>query len=85
MTVHVSVGEAAAHLSELVQQVLSGEEVVINVDGGAKEQVKLVPSPINQQATLKPRRPGIDEGRFVVPDNFNDPLPEEILDAFEGK
>lgn len=85
MTVYVSVGEAAAHLSELVQQVLEGKGVVINVDGREKEQVKLVPSPINQQATLRPRTPGIDEGRFVVPDNFNDPLPEEILKAFEGK
>lgn len=85
MTVHVSVGEAAAHLSDLVQKVLSGEEVVINVDGSDQEQVKLVPSPIDKQATLKPRKPGIDEGQFVVPDNFNDPLPDEILKDFEGQ
>jgi uncharacterized protein (DUF433 family) len=32
------------------------------------------------------RRPfGLAEGEFVVPDNFDDPLPDEILDAFEGK
>ncbi|MEH2085049.1 MAG: type II toxin-antitoxin system prevent-host-death family antitoxin [Nostoc sp.] len=26
---------------------------------------------------------GQDKGRFVVPDDFNAPLPEEILAAFE--
>lgn len=27
---------------------------------------------------------GIDAGVFTVPDDFDDPLPEEILKAFEG-
>jgi hypothetical protein len=32
------------------------------------------------------RRPyGLAKGEFVVPENFNDPLPEEILRDFEGK
>jgi hypothetical protein len=34
---------------------------------------------------LKPRIPGIDRGRLVVPDDFDEPLPEEILKAFEHK
>lgn len=33
---------------------------------------------------LKIRVPGIDEGCFVVPDDFDDPLPPDILKAFEG-
>lgn len=28
---------------------------------------------------------GLAKGEFVVPDDFNEPLPDEILDAFEGK
>lgn len=33
----------------------------------------------------KPKRPfGLCAGEFVVPDDFDDPLPAEILDAFEG-
>ena len=32
------------------------------------------------------RRPsGLAEGLFTVPPDFNDPLPDELLDAFEGK
>jgi antitoxin (DNA-binding transcriptional repressor) of toxin-antitoxin stability system len=28
---------------------------------------------------------GVDEGRVVVPDDFDDPLDEELLRAFEGQ
>ena len=39
--------------------------------------------------TLKPQsqpRPiGLAKGQFVVPENFNAPLPEDVLHAFEGK
>ena len=37
-----------------------------------------------QHNKKKPSRiPGIDRGRFVVPDDFNDSLPEDVLQAFE--
>lgn len=32
-----------------------------------------------------PRPSGLAKGEFVVPDDFNAPLPDEILDLFEGK
>jgi hypothetical protein len=28
---------------------------------------------------------GLCAGDFVVPENFDAPLPEELLDAFEGR
>jgi len=34
---------------------------------------------------LKMRVPGIDEGRFVVPNDFDEPLPPDILKAFDGE
>ncbi|VEP14680.1 membrane hypothetical protein [Hyella patelloides LEGE 07179] len=33
----------------------------------------------------KQRPIGLAKGEFIVPDNFNDPLPDEILDLFEPK
>ncbi len=30
------------------------------------------------------RPSGLCEGEFIVPDDFDDPLPEEILQSFEG-
>ena len=84
MTVHVSVGEAAAHLPELAQQALSGEDIVIDLDVNGREQVKLVPSRIQPKTPPNRRVPGIDEGRLVVPEDFNDPLPADLQQAFEG-
>ncbi|MEH1868185.1 MAG: hypothetical protein V7K69_24755 [Nostoc sp.] len=38
-------------------------------------------SPISQQ--IRPY--GLCAGEFIVPDDFDSPLPEEILNSFEGK
>ena len=35
---------------------------------------------------LAPKRPiGLCEGQFTVPDSFFEPLPDELLRAFEGE
>jgi hypothetical protein len=34
---------------------------------------------------LPPRPIGLAKGEFVVPEDFNSPLPEEMLRSFEGK
>jgi hypothetical protein len=33
----------------------------------------------------QPRPIGLAKGQFTVPDDFNAPLPEDVLQAFEGK
>jgi len=33
---------------------------------------------------LQPRPIGLAAGQFVVPDDFDAPLPDDILDEFEG-
>jgi hypothetical protein len=35
------------------------------------------------EPTLRPA--GLAAGEFVVPDDFDDPLPDDLLDAFEGR
>ena len=73
----VSVHEAKTHLSRLLRRANSGEEVVITRSG--QPVARLVPMAENRPVF------GVDEGRFVVPDDFNDPLEEELLGAFEGR
>ena len=36
-------------------------------------------------ASATPRPIGLGKGEFIVPDDFNAPLPEDTLRAFEGK
>jgi prevent-host-death family protein len=76
MTKSVGVHEAKTHLSRLLEDVVAGEEVVITRRGEAVASLV----PVRSDA---PRRLGIDRGRFVVPDDFDGPLPEETLAAFE--
>ena len=38
-----------------------------------------------QIPALKKRPIGLAKGRLEIPDSFFEPLPDEMLDAFEGK
>jgi prevent-host-death family protein len=72
----VNVHEAKTHFSRLLQRVAMGEEVIIAKAG--TPVAKLVPI----TTTPKKRILGSAKGEFVVPDDFNDPLPKEIEDLF---
>jgi len=72
----VNIHEAKTHLSKLLARVALGEEVIIAKAG--KPVAKLVP--LSTEA--KTRILGSAKGEFVVPDDFNDPLPKEIEDLF---
>jgi len=77
MPVEVNVHEAKTHLSRLLDQALAGEEVIIMRSGKALVRLTVV------EGAPVPRRLGSAKGDFVVPADFNDPLPAEILSAFE--
>jgi prevent-host-death family protein len=71
----VNVHQAKTHLSKLVEAVEAGEEVIIARAG--KPVARLVP-------LQRPRQLGRLRGRLTVPEDFDAPLPEEVLAAFEG-
>ena len=72
----VNIHEAKTHLSRLVERVQAGEEIIIAKNG--VPLARLVPL----QAQTTPRRPGGWEGRIVIADDFDAPLPSELLAAF---
>jgi prevent-host-death family protein len=74
---HVNIHEAKTHFSKLLRRVLKGEEVTISRAG--KPVAKLVPLD-----RPRAREFGIDQGVFDVPDDFDAPLPEEVLRSFES-
>ncbi len=71
--------EAKTHLSQLVDRAAAGEEIVIAKAG--TPVARLVPMPL-------PSPPKRQLGRFRdeirIGDDFDDPLPAEIMDAFNG-
>ncbi len=77
--IEVNTHEAKTHLSRLLQRVAAGEEIVISRAG--KPLARLVPfRKPNRNRTL-----GEDKGLFHVPEDFNAPLPNDLMEAFEGK
>jgi prevent-host-death family protein len=72
----VGVHEAKTHFSQLLRRVASGEE--IEIQSGGRPVARLVPI-----AHSGKRRLGYDEGRFEFPEDFNAPLPPEVLASFE--
>jgi prevent-host-death family protein len=75
----VNIHQAKTNLSRLLSRVELGEEIIISNRG--IPIAKLVPfhPSSNRRASL-----GLDRERFTVPDDFDAPLPEEFLAAFEG-
>jgi prevent-host-death family protein len=75
----VNTHEAKTHLSRLLRRVALGEEIIIANRG--VPVARLVPV-----STEKPKRKlGMYAGAIKIADDFDAPLPDEILDAFEGR
>ena len=73
----VNIHEAKTHLSRLLSLVAQGEEVII---ARAGEPVARL---VKYQEQYAVRVLGRDAGLFEVPDDFDEPLPEELLREFE--
>lgn len=75
----VNIHQAKTHFSELVARVERGQEVVIARAG--KPVARLVPHETRRPAPVF----GADRGKFTVPEDFDSPLPDEVLATFEGR
>lgn len=74
----INVYEAKTHLSRLLDQVESGEEIVIA--RGGRPVARLVP----YRGAAMNRRPGAWRGRVRIAEDF-DSLPEDVSAAFRGE
>ena len=79
MNTVVNVHEAKTHLSRILEEVAAGAEVVIAKAG--KPVARLVPI----EPVTRPKFLGLLRGRISVPDDFDAPLPPEVLAEFEGR
>ena len=74
-----NVHAAKTHLSRLIEEAAAGEEIVIARAG--KPVARLLPFAPRQE----PRRPGLMKGKIWIAEDFDDPLPEEIMAALRGE
>ena len=76
----IDVSDARTELSQLLDRVLTGEEIVFTRGG----------TPVARLASIEPpemprRRLGILKGKVKIPIDFDDPLPDDVIAAFEGR
>jgi prevent-host-death family protein len=77
--VQVNLYEARTQLSRLVERAAAGEEIIIAK--GGRPLARLVP--LAPRKT--PRRLGLRAAEVWVGPDFDDPLPEDLQRAFDGK
>ena len=75
----VNIHAAKTQLSRLVDDAAKGEEIIIAKAG--KPVARLMPL----AAPRPKRRLGVLTGKLRVSDDFDEPLPDEILDEFESR
>ena len=74
----VNISDAKAHFSRHLERVQRGETVLVCRRNVPIAEIRPVPGP-----PRKPRPVGLDRG-MVIPASFFEPLPDDLLDGFEG-
>jgi len=75
----ISVDEMQRNLPSYLERVKTGEILLILENGEPVAELKPV---AHDGAALRPY--GLAAGEFVVPDDFDTPLPDEIIEQFEN-
>ncbi len=76
----VTVDDIQKDLPGYLRRVEAGETLVVVRDHEPFAEIKPVDSRFESE-----RPAGLCAGEFVVPDDFDDPLPADVLDRFEGR
>ena len=77
---HLSIDEIKNDLPAFLRRIESGVIFTISKAGKPLAEIK----PVGLKFS-KYRPFGLCSGEFTVPDDFNDPLPDNIIQEFEGK
>ncbi|MGH8622276.1 MAG: type II toxin-antitoxin system Phd/YefM family antitoxin [Burkholderiales bacterium] len=74
----VNIHEAKTHLSRLLRRVAAGEEITIARAGTPIARLLPTGGPQTERVL------GTEKGRIFVADDFDAPLPPDVLAEFEG-
>lgn len=77
--IRLNIHEAKTHLSSYLERVAAGETILL-----CKRNVPVAEIRAVEQPRVEKRPLGLAKGLFEVPEEFFDPLPEDLLEAFEG-
>jgi len=79
--IKLNVHEAKTHLSRYLKRLEEDGEVIVLCRRNVPI-AEIRPIPAKRR---KPRPIGLAKGQFKIPPEFFEPLPDDLLDLFEGK
>ena len=77
----VSLEEIGQNLSGYLSRVEAGETLLVLREGRVVAEIKPA---AGGASARRPRPYGLCAGEFTVPEDFDEPLPEEVLRGYEG-
>lgn len=77
--IKTNIADVKAHLSRYLEDVESGETIVVCRRNVPIAEIRPIP-----RLPQRPRPVGIDRG-MTIPSSFFEPLPDALVDAFEGR
>ncbi len=78
--IRLNIHEAKTHLSKYLRRLANGETILLCKRNIPIAEIRPLPA-----GSDSPRPVGLAKGRFQVPAEFHEPLPDEILDAFQAE
>lgn len=78
--IRLNIHEAKTHLSRYLKRLARGERIILCLRNVPIAEIRPLPAP-----ETKPRPIGLAKGRFSVPPSFFEPLPDDVVRAFEGR
>jgi antitoxin (DNA-binding transcriptional repressor) of toxin-antitoxin stability system len=78
--IKVNIHDAKTHLSEYLDRLAKGEIIILCKRNIPVAEIRPLP-----QARRAKRPIGLAKDKLKIPKSFFKPLPDELLDAFEGK
>jgi len=77
--IRANIADVKMNLSKFLDQVAEGEVVLVCRRNVPIAEIRGLAKPVTE------RRIGTARGLITIPDSFFEPLPDELLAAFEGK
>ena len=78
--IKVNIHDAKTHLSEYLDRLAKGETIILCKRNTPIAEIRPLPP------TRQTKRPiGLAKNKLKIPKSFFKPLPDELVDAFEGK
>lgn len=78
----ITVNEIEHDAAKVFRRVEAGELFVVTMGGRVVAELRPIPM---KPSEFQKRPHGLAAGQFTVPDDFDAPLPDNIIESFEAK